>query len=175
MDLFDNGQSADTWNHFLKSSPQHMHAEMLNALLKISSFDLVFMIVRNPIERIKSEFKWRKKYNMIDQKISYENWLTKTLRRYYKNNYIYGNHIRPQHEFELPEAKIFKMENGLEKIPIWIEKELNISFSNSEMTTSMKSQGNIPNKLSFKLNDITKNELSKFYSVDMQRYNYNDS
>lgn len=51
-----------SWNKFMKCSPQHMHAEILEKIFKINSFHAIFITVRHPFERIKSEFKWRKKY-----------------------------------------------------------------------------------------------------------------
>ena len=50
------------YNSVLKCSPQHMHAELLLGILRVDRFDCVFSIVRDPVERMLSEYRWRIKH-----------------------------------------------------------------------------------------------------------------
>ena len=37
---------------------QHWHRPMLESVLKIDSFDYIFSVVRDPVARLVSEYKW---------------------------------------------------------------------------------------------------------------------
>src|SRR6476661_3118822 len=43
----------------LRVSPQHYHGALLQELVKPSSFDLTFLVVRDPVARFRSEFAMR--------------------------------------------------------------------------------------------------------------------
>ena len=100
---------------YLKSSPQHYHGEIIKNIFDISKFNKIFTIVRNPFNRLKSEFYWQLN-NKISTNKSPEDWFNNVLEKYNQNNYIYDNHIRPQNEFILEKIHIFKLEEGLKKV-----------------------------------------------------------
>jgi hypothetical protein len=43
----------------MKCSPQHLHAEQLHAIFHVNRFTYSFMTVRNPIDRLVSEYRMR--------------------------------------------------------------------------------------------------------------------
>ena len=50
---------------YLKSSSQHYHGEIIKNIFDISKFNKTFTIVRNPFNRLKSEYYWQ-----LNKKIS---------------------------------------------------------------------------------------------------------
>ena len=96
----------------LRLSPQHMHAELLKYFFHLEGFSSIFMLVRNPLTRIKSEYYWQKiKFGCIDEpKI----WLERVFDEYQVDKYVYDNHIRPQFEFDvnLANSCVYKLENN---------------------------------------------------------------
>ena len=118
---------------YLKCLPQHDQGEIIKSIFNVNEFDKVFTIVRNPFDRCKSEYYDQLRYLKISN-ISPEDWFDNTLEKYYKNKYIFGNHIRPQSEFIFEKVQIFKLEDGLkiayesifeEKVFLYKEAKLN--------------------------------------------------
>ena len=106
---------------YYKASLQHLHAKALMTIFDPNYFDATFTIVRNPYARLKSEYYWQK-YKGITEKPA-PLWIEETLKLYKTNNYLYDNHIRPQHEFLIDSAEIFKLEeDGIEKAKKLLER-----------------------------------------------------
>lgn len=105
-------------DHGLPCVPQHFHAELLAYLFEKSFLDYSFAVVRNPYWRLLSEYNYRMSHRRRREAIfprpGFRRWVAQTLRRYGKDKYIYGNHIRPQHEFVFPETEVFRLEAGLD-------------------------------------------------------------
>ncbi|MBN9509331.1 MAG: sulfotransferase family 2 domain-containing protein [Alphaproteobacteria bacterium] len=97
-------------NTVRRCSPQHMHAETLNAVFNLGKFDYRFATVRNPLSRIVSEYKMR--FAGREDPTPLDAWLREILARYQHNAYIHDNHIRPQTEFLVPDCEVFKLEDG---------------------------------------------------------------
>ena len=86
-------------------------------------FDYVFMTVREPIARLKSEFHYRTRgagrgsaFRQLRVPISFDAWVRWTLARYRKDPYVWDNHVRPQHEFLAFGAEVFRLEDGLDRV-----------------------------------------------------------
>lgn len=115
MDFFDDGNLPDvSLNKIFRCSPQHFHYSMLKSILNFSEFDCIFSILRDPIDRLRSEYKWvnRKKTNPEP----FEDWAKHVLREYKHNNYILDNHLRPQSDFVGEDVKVFSIDFGIEFI-----------------------------------------------------------
>lgn len=97
------------FNSYRRCSPQHYHADLLSATLRLERFDYAFMSVREPINRLKSEFLWRC-YANGTKEIDPNAWARHIFSRYRDNPFILDNHIRPQHEFVMGSVDVFKYE-----------------------------------------------------------------
>ena len=96
------------FNALRTCSPQHYHSDLLQRTLRLDRFTYAFMTVRHPIDRLKSEFLWR----VRDRGVDPSDWARRVLTEYPHDPYLLDNHIRPQHEFHLPDVDVFKFENG---------------------------------------------------------------
>lgn len=108
----------DSLNYCRRVSPQHMHNRLLRETFNLEGFDLIFTVIRNPIERFKSEFAWRNPSGSteeVDEK-QVENWWSHHKRLFRKDQYHFDNHLRPQTDFILPEARVFRFESDLDSV-----------------------------------------------------------
>lgn len=98
--------------NFINCTPQHMHKELLSQIIKPQSFDQITTIVRNPYNRLLSEYAWQTHQKIT--RLPAKDWIDHVFNEYEKNKFSYDNHIRPQSEFIFEDSKIFKLEeNGI--------------------------------------------------------------
>lgn len=94
--------------------PNHLHKASLEAIYTRTMFDTVIMPVRNPVDRILSEYRYQRTLNKyrLSLQFGFSIWLRRSIKKYEKNNGYRNNHFRPQHEFKAWDAKHFKLEDG---------------------------------------------------------------
>src|SRR5438045_277709 len=64
----------------LLCTPQHFHAEILSRLVPEGFSDFTFTIVRNPFDRLVSEFKMR--VQGAGRDVTFDDWVDRVLTRY---------------------------------------------------------------------------------------------
>ena len=104
---------------------QHYHREILEQIFNLEKFEKKITIVRNPFERIKSEYYWQLKTKIINKATHPKEWFENVLLNYKSNNFIFDNHIRFQSEFITKDIKIFKLEED------GIQNALNYALDNN--------------------------------------------
>jgi hypothetical protein len=97
-------------NRWRRSSPQHMHAEQINATLRLGQFAYIFMTVRNPLDRLFSEYKLRNA--KLPTPETFPVWFDRMLHGHAQDPCFLDNHIRPQIDFRIPAAEVFHHEDG---------------------------------------------------------------
>ena len=158
-------------NHLRRCSPQHMHKEMLQSQFELDKFDEIFMVVRNPYERFCSEYCWANQSNLSFAP-DIEVWARKAIEAYTVNNYILDNHLRPQNEFQLPNANIYKLEHGFEAIIKDLESRHNLKLTYKDIRELARNSisGLSPSKVV--LNQSAKELVYNHYSEDFKCYGY---
>lgn len=101
-------------NRVRRCSPQHMHGELLRSLFDLKRFEGIFSVVRDPINRFRSEYAMRDWSNAHVTEQAVEEWADEAFRQYLGNPYVFDNHIRPQSEFLVQGCEVFRLELGLE-------------------------------------------------------------
>lgn len=97
--------------------PQHFHAALISQLFAQDFFDFSFCVTRNPYGRILSEYNYRMQHRHRPYRWfpvpSFETWLKVTFARYRRDPYVYSNHIRPQIAFQLPDTRVYRLEDEI--------------------------------------------------------------
>ena len=131
VEYFDAG-GPNGLNRFRKCAPQHMHAEQINAILRPSRMQYVFMTVRDPLRRLVSEYKMRARAPGPLPPIT--RWFDQMVKQFQEDGYVRENHIRPQSEFWFPGCEIFRQEDGYgEPLVARIEEKLGVTLPSREI------------------------------------------
>lgn len=143
-------------------SPQHIEYDSFSKAFPDDFFDWQFTIVRNPYDRIVSEYNMKK-----EEGVSFAAFVRAVLKRYKVYSFTRDNHIRPQSDFLSPNMEVYKLEDGLQ-IPISTAcKKLNISFD-FELRHDRKSKSLKP----YKLTNSLQEKIVNHYKKDFERFNY---
>ena len=86
---------------------QHLHGELLLEKVNLNEINYSFMIYRDPVKRIISDYKFMMHHFETHCKLNADDWIIKTLNEYKKDNSIKHNHIRPQHEFYIDGCDVY--------------------------------------------------------------------
>ena len=99
---------------YANATPQHMPWEVTRHWVTTEFCDYIWAVVRNPYNRLLSEYRWRETLSKQDL-VGFDEWVNKTFDQYAATPYMLDNHIRPQVEFVSKSVKVFRLEDGLEK------------------------------------------------------------
>ena len=107
------------------NSPQHLIWEdALKALPRAP--DQVFALVRDPVARMASEYRWQRqgrrgtKLGKALACLPFSFWLRCMLALARLNPHAFDNHLRPQSDFIPENAKIFRLEGGMAPVLRWL-------------------------------------------------------
>lgn len=104
-------------------TPQHFDREDYIHLSIPAVIDSSFCLVRNPLDRLHSEYKYRiRKSRKLYKFFDFESFVYFIERVGVNNSYL-DNHIRPQVGFVFPDTKVYKFEEGVSNIIESISKD----------------------------------------------------
>lgn len=121
---FLHDKSFHAADRFSAASAQHWHLEIIARLFPMALFDIRFAVVRHPVDRLVSEFKFRRGLKpwaraatrapgLPPEPESFEPWLEDALQHAQEHPFLYDNHLRPQVDFIGPGIEVFHLECGL--------------------------------------------------------------
>ena len=103
-------------------TPQHLGYQTLTELTKAFKrpFEYKFAVVRNPFDRLVSEFFYRIKLgsNQLGENAEslFSPWVVHNLKTYKDSPEVLDNHLRPQTYFVNDDVEVFKFEDGIRSI-----------------------------------------------------------
>ena len=159
----------------MKYPPSHLDYKTICSLFHIEQFDLRFTIVRNPYERIRSDYKYAMKVNpgLRDKPINMNVWINKVLDGYVGDEYFLGHHIKPQHLFVGEKIEhVYKKESGhqviLEDVVKKIGGEINQPWDELVPTVNVGDE-------KYELEEFEPQILERIqelYRLDFERFGY---
>lgn len=102
--------------HASRCTPQHYRMQDIRSILGDGFFDYALAVVRNPYDRIESEYRMRAqlaKQGFWKAFPAFSLWIEDNLDRQKREKFHLDNHLRPQWEFIGQDVEIFQLENGL--------------------------------------------------------------
>lgn len=154
--------------------PQHFHRKLIEPILGSAVIDHRFAIVRDPLSRMISEYGWLTEGKRKDgpggrqirtlwgkpKDLSFDAWVSRVLRAYQSDPFVNDNHIRRQVDFVDPQMKLFRFEDGLDKVFDWID-EISDGCSNARGLHEKRGASVRP-----PVSDKTRSKIEKFYAKD---------
>lgn len=101
-------------------SPQHLTARTVATLLG-ADLDHSFTVVRDPLSRVLSQFRFQTGHSRISR-LGFSTWLRIVLDAARTDPRVYDNHIRPQSDIVPQDAKVFRLENGFGDMIGWLDE-----------------------------------------------------
>lgn len=155
----------------LRVPPAHFDYETCDRLFYL---DLVysFAVVRNPIDRMISEYKWAMQQSNLPnniKKFSFSEFLQYALPRFKRDENFLAGHLKPQSRFVGTKvSRIFKYEDGLDHV---VSEVLNdVGFRN--IGSISIPVVNASASMSVTISDGDMDALSEVYLDDFKRFGY---
>ncbi len=124
----------------LPCTPQHLMYSYIVEHLAGHRFDYVFSIVRDPLDRMISEYKFLKMKER-DHGIRccepFDEWVEGLGHRISSDRWSGDNHWRPQHEFLDPLVETFRFEDSMERIASAIGEKIGIDITQLQVPREM--------------------------------------
>lgn len=148
---------------------QHFHADLLAGMFAPDFFDYTFMIVRDPLERLKSEYRHSRALGRPDTRLNFEHWVRLMLGLAAFAPNLRNNHFRPQSQFKCFNAEVFKLEDGMEHILASVCTRLGIPAPEK-----------IPHErkmtdIAFDVTPVARAKIHAVYDADYRMFSYGDS
>ena len=143
----------------------HLAAADLEELLP-QKLDYCFAVVRDPIERLQSEYRFQHGYSWASR-LSFATWLRIVAACVKMDPRIYQNHIRPQNDLVPEGAEVFYLDQGgMEKIILKLDEIT--GESGEEMSIKHINKSKSKNDGTLYANDIE--IMLKIYEADYKRF-----
>ncbi|WP_425003632.1 sulfotransferase family 2 domain-containing protein [Mycolicibacterium sp. S3B2] len=180
----------------LPCTPQHFHSELLATAFGATAdesgrehpFDFVFMTVRHPVKRLLSEYRYQRtlgeesdiplllkdrfasaRFSGPARMLSFDLWCRYAVARFGRNSYFADNHLRPQSDFDIWDASVFRLEDGLDAIRNRLDKVIGTpGCLPSEPSRKARHSAGDTNRLS----STTRKLIAKHFDNDFSRFQY---
>lgn len=156
----------------LLCTPQHFTYSTIESLFLpiFPTLSYQFTIVRNPYERLESEFFYRHKLRQLGlgnrPEKFFSSWVCKMLKETKRLPNLLDNHLRPQVEFISKDIEIFRFEQGISDIMNQVAER--IEAEKPHNVIHKKSSNRIPVYWSLQAIHL----VNDFYKSDFESFNY---
>jgi hypothetical protein len=161
-------------NYLRRCTPQHMHGALLKEIFRLRRFDAIFAVVRDPVARFRSEYVMRHKQELTTSAEAVEAWAKERFQKFASNPYVHDNHIRPQAEFLVKHAHVYRLEDGLDAAvaDLNARHDLGLPPEVARVRTSERTRGISSGDV--EVSASLEARLEQFYADDFRRFGYKD-
>jgi hypothetical protein len=149
-----------------RCTPQHFTFRDMTFLLDGPAWDFAFAIVRHPLSRLESEFRWRAAgfYRETGKRMTFDVWVDNTLKRAANDPYYLDNHVLPQVNFVDRQMDVFHFESGIENIAAELSDMIGVEndFGNRHKNMTLPLKLDWPVALTYRATEFYKFDFSYF-------------
>ncbi len=153
------------------NSPQHLVWE--DAVKHLPDRpDVVFAVVRDPVARLASEYRWQRRgrrgtfLGRLLAFLPFSLWLELMLATAAKHPYVFDNHLRPQSDFVPDGARVFHLEDGLHRAVRWLMETVGEPITEEALPHALPS-GTKP-----RIPAQSQSLIARYFAVDYARFGY---
>lgn len=174
MSYHDGRMQRGAPNYLRRCTPQHMHGMLLRETFRLRRFDAIFGVVREPVARFRSEYVMRHKQELSTSADAVEQWAMERFAKFESNPYVHDNHIRPQVEFLVKGARVYRLEDGLDAAVADLNErfDLGLPATVARVRTSERTRGISSSDV--EVSASLQARLEEFYAADFRRFGYKD-
>lgn len=133
--------------------------------------DYAFMVVRHPVARIVSEYRYQRRHGIIQlsrlRMFGFDAWLGYAMPRLASDPDWRVGHFRPQVAYECFGCETFRYKGGLQAVLYRISEVTGVSLPDTTPPTNVSEQR--PVRVSQKSLD----QFADYYAADFDRFGYN--
>ncbi|MDJ0628596.1 MAG: sulfotransferase family 2 domain-containing protein [Rhodobacter sp.] len=174
--LFDRRFHNDP-DRFSACSAQHLHRAAIARLFPDGAFDYEFAVVRHPVDRAVSEFRFRRDLRPRTRKVTrparlgpepedFDAWVRYMTAGAARHPYLFDNHVRPQAAFIGPETRVFRFEDGLARV----FAELSETLGTGIVPPAKRHQ--VSRHTPVEVDKAARDRLEAFYAADFDTFGY---
>ena len=157
----------------LTASPQHQTCANLRSMINTDELGDIFIVTRNPYDRIISEFNWQFRKTLPEERPNINNWIVESLEKASINSEYADNHFRACVDFidENLHCSIFRLEDGIQFVAEYFLRK-NSSIHNIEIPVEKSANQFIGSSKKPNLNTFTIQAINQFYKYDFEAFGY---
>lgn len=150
--------------------PRHQPAAVLKTIFLDQMIDYAFMVVRHPVARLVSEYRYQHRHNAFQRLrlglMGFDLWLKFALLRTSRAPAYRGNHFRPQIAYECFGCEVFKYEDGLKAVMQGVSRATGV-----EIPYETRAR-NVSHFRSVSISQKSLDLIAQTYEADFQRFGY---
>ncbi|MXO59480.1 hypothetical protein GRI89_07985 [Altererythrobacter salegens] len=150
----------------LITTPDHFTKKDLATCLDLASIDYSFAFVRDPMNRLVSEYRYQSGVSRASR-LSFSSWAHLMIEAARREPRIYGNHLRPQVDFIPEGTEVFRYEQGFDQLISSLDRVLGVPGPKEGVPFI-----NVSPKREALVSDRVANLVVNFYANDYLRFGY---
>lgn len=150
---------------FIRTTFQHLHAEIYSSIIPADFYDYAFATVRHPVSRLISEYFYRRR--RAGERIPFDTWVHKSLDQHARSADVMDNHIRPQVDFLIDGVATFRIEDGIDKPLIAAAAQLGLTLAETDTHSNKRRKKN-----PVTWTNATRERVLSFYDADFDTFAY---
>lgn len=164
--------SEQRWN---LTSPQHADAATLQRFFPSGYIENSFAVVRHPVDRIVSVFRFQRDVEkLLPGDTDFVAWLADLPRH---GPFYLDNHVRPMTDLVPPGVKIFRLEDGLDQVVLWLDSLAGHMEGPREIERNFTYWGALERKgrqqgAPVTVTDAAREMIARSYAADFERFDY---